>query len=125
MQPLVAKENSRSQRGSARAQLTVKTEWNFKDKIQLMQVHRGNKKNLRSVGSLCTSWWFQRPVGGRACSSHSDPYSPHVKHLLTCDLFLVCKIQQRAMGCLVCGCMIRLPFAFVPEAAYSYCLLGL
>lgn len=43
-QPLVAKENSRSQSGSARAQLTVKTEWNFKDKIQLMQVHRGKKK---------------------------------------------------------------------------------
>lgn len=40
VQPLVAKENSRSQSGRARAQLTMKTEWNFKDKIQLMQVQK-------------------------------------------------------------------------------------
>lgn len=79
VQPLVAKENSRSQSGRARAQLTMKTEWNFKDKIQLMRVQK--KKNLTSESSLCTSWWCQRPVGGSACGTHSDPYSPRVKHL--------------------------------------------
>ena len=46
MQPLASKENGRSYSGSARALLTMKMEWNFKGKIQLMQVHGGIKKEI-------------------------------------------------------------------------------